>query len=239
MRRTGASSPKLVPPDVLANLNSGQDETVNLSETLAMDFSALWLAVIGEECDGLAAGGVIGRMAAAGSAMGGRWAEFRDHQSDTVRGWACYARVAVGGDLSGVLQDLKPFAADPHFGVREWVWLAARGRVIGELDLAIEILTNWSFDPDPNIRRFASEVTRPRGVWCAHIPALKLEPWRGLPILEPLREDGSRYVQDSVANWLNDAGKSQPEWVRGLVADWGEIGVADRIAKRAMRSLSE
>lgn len=237
MRRTGASSPKLVPADVLARLNLGQDETVNLSETLAIDFSALWLAVFGGECDGLGAGGVTGRMATAGSAMGERWAEFRKHKSDTVRGWACYARVAAGGDLSGVLQDLKPFAADSHFGVREWVWLAVRGRVIEELDLAIEILTDWSFDSDPNIRRFASEVTRPRGVWCAHISALKLEPWRGLPILEPLRENESRYVQDSVANWLNDAGKSQPEWVCGLVADWGEIGVADRIAKRALRSL--
>jgi 3-methyladenine DNA glycosylase AlkC len=237
MRRTGASSPKLVPADVLISLNAGLDETVNLSETLAMDFSALWLAVFGVECEGLNEGGVTRRMALAGSVMGGRWAEFQDHQSDTVRGWACYARVAVGGDLSEVLRDLKPFAADPHFGVREWVWLAVRGRVIGELDLAIEILTDWSFDFDPNVRRFASEVTRPRGVWCAHIADLKLEPWRGLPLLEPLRDDCSRYVQDSVANWLNDAGKSQPEWVRGLIENWRAAGVVDRIAKRAVRSL--
>ncbi len=103
---------------------------------------------------------------------------------------------------------MRRFAADPHFGVREIAWMAVRDAVIGSLDESLALLQPWVSDADPNIRRFASELTRPRGVWCAQIEALKAEPWRALPLIEPLRADSSRYVQNSVANWLNDASKT-------------------------------
>ena len=105
---------------------------------------------------------------------------------------------------------------------------------------AVRLLQPWAAHPDPNIRRFASEATRPRGVCCAQIDTLKKEPWRGLPLLEPLRADDSRYVQNSVANWLNDAAKTQPAWVQEVCARWsrGRAPAATQyIVRRAQRSI--
>jgi len=130
------------------------------------------------------------------------------------------------------------FADDRHFAVREWAWLSLRPHVIGELQAALAQLPEWSADSSHNVRRFASEVTRPRGVWSGHIPELKAAPHLGMPVIEPLFADPSRYVQDSVGNWLNDASRTQPAWVLGVCDGMAtESQATERIRLRALRTI--
>ena len=158
-----------------------------------------------------------------------------------MRGWACFIIGARQGlDLPARLAAIRELADDAHFGVREWAWMAVRPHLAQDLDSAIAQLAAWTSDPSERLRRFASEALRPRGVWCTHIAALQHAPWRALPLLQPLRADPSAYVQDSVANWLNDAAKNQPDWVRELCARWLQEEPADatrRICQRAQRNL--
>ena len=143
------------------------------------------------------------------------------HQSDVVRNWVAFI---VGGQASlqlpAQLTAIEPLATDPHFGVRETAWLALRPAIERELDDAIDLLSAWPAHQHEGIRRFASEITRPCGVWCSHLVRLKAEPALAIPILTPLRSDASKYVRDSVGNWLNDASKSQPAWVKQLCRRW-------------------
>ncbi len=94
--------------------------------------------------------------------------------------------------------------------------------MIADLDRGLELLESWVHDPDENIRRCAVEGTQPRGVTTVHIVALKNDPELGLPRLEPVRSDPSRYVHNAVANWLNDASKDAPEWIIALTDRWSD-----------------
>ena len=228
--RKGALKPIDVPIDVLNQLNAGTVETVNLAECLAVDFATLMeqvvpeLASVAKSCIP-PSDGITKRMAAAGKlllehfgAAGVR--DLAEHPADTVRGWAAYLLAAIPDlSLEQRLDSIRSLADDRHFGVREWSWLAVRPYIAAQIDRAIPLLIPWVSESSPNIRRFAIEVTRPRGVWCTHIPKLKQHPELGLGLLEPVRADASRYVRDSASNWLNDAAKSQPEWVQ-IVCDY-------------------
>jgi 3-methyladenine DNA glycosylase AlkC len=190
--------------------------------------------------------GITKRMAAAGKlllehlgAEGVR--DLATHPSDTVRGWGAYLLAAIPDrSLEQRLNSMRSLADDNHFGVREWAWLAVRPYIAAQIDEAMPLLIPWVSDTAPNIRRFAIEVTRPRGVWCAHIPQLKQHPELGLSLLEPVRADDSRYVRDSASNWLNDAAKSQPEWVQMVCDRWqleSNVPETKKLCTRALRSL--
>lgn len=243
---------KDITSDRLAQLNAGA-EAATLTECLAVDFAVLMGNILPEICgDALAeirdnaSTGILRRMALAARVIVDRLGpsaleRLAQHPSDTARGWACFMiGHAEEMDLSASLAAIRPYADDPHFGVREWSWMAVRPHLAAELPTAIALLSEWTADPSERVRRFASEAIRPRGVWCTHIAVLKQQPEIALPVLEPLRADPSVYVQDSVANWLNDAGKDRPDWVQALCARWSAENSTPetaRICKRALRSI--
>ncbi len=258
--RKGARSRADISPALMAALNSGREQTASLSEWLAIDQLALLQQVLGErgldkatpriaeqarQLPRLSVNTLSQLIGAQLEALerGGKapqlFASLAQHPADRVRGWACYMVRARGLRLSGTLKAIRPLAADPHFSVREVAWMAVRPHLAAELEQALALLQPWVRSPDANIRRFAVEATRPRGVWCEHIPRLKEEPALGQPLLENLREEPERYVQNSVANWLNDAAKTQPDFVRQLCARWLEQSDSPAtryIARRAQRS---
>ena len=241
-----------VPADIIADLNAGTRQTANLAEALSIDFVALMaVAVPDVPTDGharLTAGkpSFTQRMRIAGDLVLEHVGlsgldSLIDHASDTVRGWAAYlVGQAPGLSLAERFDLIRPLADDPHFGVREWAWMPIRPHIAGDVPRAIRLLEPWVHEESAYLRRFAVEATRPRGVWTEHIAELKDNPKLGLPLLKPLRADPEKYVQDSVSNWLNDAAKSKPDWVRDLVEGWAD-GCDDRgtlrICRRALRSV--
>lgn len=262
LQRRGAARIALIPPEVLQALNEGLVPTVNLNEFLALDLERLATRVarqVGLDpdaerlADTLAMLGAftpvkrhhhVARalydLAASHPRRDAVAHALATHASDVARSWAAQWVSHSGLPLSGKLQAVRRFAADPHFGVREMAWMAIRDEVVRAPDAALHLLQSWTADADPNIRRFACEATRPHGVWCAPVPALKTEPWRALPLLEPLRSDASLYVRNSVANWLNDASRTQPDWVQAVCAGWQRRSRTPEtayIVRRALRAI--
>ena len=252
--RKGANRIADIPPDTLDALSLGKIPSATLTEGLAVDQYRLLCTVfpllspdILLKAHAFTELGILRRMVAMGTLLqvevgNEALTTCIPHPSDTVRGWACFM---IGAQASLPLVErltaIRPLADDEHFGVREWAWMAVRPYLVNELDSAIALLTAWTQSPSERVRRFACEALRPRGVWCAHIAALKKEPQLALPILDALRADPSVYVQDSVANWLNDAGKDQPDWVQALCTRWlaeSPTGATHRICQRALRNLT-
>ena len=164
------------------------------------------------------------------------------HISDTVRSWAAFAQVHLSRTQAlepALLAQLR-FARDEHFGVREWAWMALRPRLSQTLEQALALLGRHVNDENPRVRRFCIEVLRPRGVWCEHIAALKQTPEIAETLLVPHLAEADKYAQDSVANWLNDASKTRPDWVIQLFEQHPPSCKASRrIHARATRSLPQ
>lgn len=241
-QRKGAVRTADIPAEILLYLNTGHLTTANLTEWLAVDHRLLLRSVLpqiglsagltekGALAAALAHTKITERLNAVGKALAGllndhshpeaAMQSLASHTSDTVRTWANHCAVAASLNLRQRLEATRPFAADEHFGVRECAWMIFRPYLIAELQAGLKLLQKWVTDRDANIRRFATEVSRPRGVWCEHIQELKTHPEIALPLLEKVRADNQRYVQLSVANWLNDASRSRPDFVRDVCQRW-------------------
>lgn len=117
-----------------------------------------------------------------------------------------------------------------EFAVRPFI-IKYKSRMITEME-------KWSRNPNPDVRRLASEGSRPRLPWAMAIPFLKTDPSPILPILYNLRNDPSEMVRRSVANNLNDIAKDHPDLIVEIAGQWKGIGKdTDAVIKHGSRTL--
>lgn len=263
LKRKGARSNKDIPSDILDQLNAGEIPTANLVEWLAVDQQLLLTNLLAAHSRTAYLAPILAAIAQLkkptvnnlNEAIGLGLLEhcllnedcsflqiMKVHPADIVRCWACYM---IAGNpehsIAESLDAMQAMAADEHFGVREISWLAIRNKLIAQLEESIVLLQQWTNHADENIRRFASESIRPRAVWGTHSSVLKEFPEKALPILEALKADPARYVQDSVGNWLNDASKTRPDFVIKLTDKWAINPSKETayILKKALRTLNK
>ncbi len=263
LNRRGARKLTLIPQEVLQELNKGNIETVNLIEWLAVNhltivknqFPKLNLAhliapiekalTLEKKKTTLVNIKLVGRIiyedCKKNDNLKANIKKIATHQSDIIR---CYSAYLIALDTTKntteKLENSKHLIKDSHFGVREIIWMALRPCVEKNLSESLGLLEKWTGSSNENIRRFTTEVIRPRGVWCKHLKELKEKPEMALPILEKLKADKSKYVQNSVANWLNDASKTKANFVKKTCNKWeleSNVKETKYIVKRALRSL--
>lgn len=260
LNRKGARKTADIPDEVLTLLNTGKIETANLTEWLAVDQLRLlevFLKEVGQEVQLSTFAEAINQQKkptansntkTIGLTFGLLFKQkevfdsLRKHTSDVVRCWGCWAESIQVDTLPELLQIMRPYAEDSHFGLREVVIFATKDRLAGDLLAAIDLLIPWTSSNDENARRYAIEALRPIGVWTKKIAELQQNPKVGLPILEPLKSDASKYVQNAVANWLNDASKSNPDWVQSICNRWQTESATKEttyIVKRALRTINK
>ncbi|MGH0544180.1 DNA alkylation repair protein [Bacillus cereus] len=264
LNRKGARKVNEIPKEVLQLLQQGKIESVNLTEWLAINHIELLKNVlpsiglknsleyiVGElEKQNVETGMKVIRIT--GTLLdeiiikeneGNKedvLLKLSKHISDSVRCWAAFMNKKSNNTLKDTLAYIRPFAADHHFGVREIAWMSIREDLSQNIEESVELLVEWAKSEDENIRRFSVESIRPRGVWSKHIEILKQEPEKALPILNLLKLDPSKYVQDSVGNWLNDASKTKPDWVMNLCEEWEkdtDIKSTSKMIKKAKRTI--
>lgn len=260
-QRKAALRQREIPPDVLDALSKGWIESKTLVEWLSVDRLKLLKELssqleidLNESLKALLKQGlslsslqlskrIAQDLATLVLPSDPRFKEIETHTSDVVREWGA---LIVGHwdsmPFAKRLAWIKPFADDSNPGTREIAWMALRHHIAqNPIDTMAKLLP-WTGSRNERLRRYASEITRPCGVWCTHIELLKKQPQLGLDLLEPLKSDESLYVRNSVANWLNDASKSCPEWVLDLTQRWQEQSETPQtryIIKRALRTLNK
>jgi 3-methyladenine DNA glycosylase AlkC len=81
-------------------------------------------------------------------------------------------------------------------------------------------LEQWAQDKSEHVRRLVSEGTRPRLPWAPRLKSFGKDPQQIIHLLEWLKDDESPYVRRSVANHLNDIGKTHPALLINVANRW-------------------
>ncbi|MDR1041279.1 MAG: DNA alkylation repair protein [Deltaproteobacteria bacterium] len=117
-----------------------------------------------------------------------------------------------------------------EFGVRPFIRL--------DPERALGHIRKWALSPDPEVRRLASEGSRPRLPWGGNIAAFTSDPAPVLALVESLLGDPSQYVRTSLGNSLNDVSKDHPDLFLEFAGRFmGKAAETDRILRRGARTL--
>jgi len=130
--------------------------------------------------------------------------------------------------LAALREITTRFSAE--FGIRPFLDLFP-GRVLATLQV-------WTEDTHYHLRRLCSEGTRPRLPWAL---SLTLPHDVGIPLLDRLFADPTRYVTRSVANHVNDISKKDPELALDTLERWRSSGLQHQhegyVIRHAARTL--
>jgi 3-methyladenine DNA glycosylase AlkC len=95
----------------------------------------------------------------------------------------------------------------------------------------LSFLLRCAGDKNVNVRRWASEGSRPRLPWGEQIQAFIKDPRPTFAILEKLKFDSELFVRKSVSNHLNDVSKDHPDLVIDLLLSWKKQATEKNISK--------
>ncbi|MFB8106856.1 DNA alkylation repair protein [Streptomyces sp. NPDC056007] len=117
---------------------------------------------------------------------------------------------------------------------------AVRTLLRHDLDRALAIIAGtWTRSDDADVRRLASEGTRPYLPWAVRVPAITASPGVTVPVLDALHRDESEYVRRSVANHLNDLGRDHPDTAVDAARRWlaDPAPTTERLVRHGLRTL--
>lgn len=109
-----------------------------------------------------------------------------------------------------------------------------------DLTRGLEVIrSTWLQSDDVDVRRLASEGTRPYLPWATRVPGLAAESFPTRQILDALYRDDSEYVRRSVANHLNDVSRLDAGAVVETAGSWLAAPDANTTAvvRRGLRTL--
>jgi 3-methyladenine DNA glycosylase AlkC len=110
-----------------------------------------------------------------------------------------------------------------------------------DLDRALATIRTWTTSDDADVRRLASEGTRPYLPWSVRVPEILRRPGVTVPVLDALHRDPSEDVRRSVANHLNDLSRDHPGLVVEVAARWRSGSDDDpdtaRLVRHGLRTL--
>jgi 3-methyladenine DNA glycosylase AlkC len=107
----------------------------------------------------------------------------------------------------------------------------------------LEYLEQCARDKNVDLRRWATEGSRPRLPWGERLHEFVQDPSSTLKLLETLKFDSELYVRKSVSNHLNDIAKDHPEKVIQVLTGWKKLAGVEHLSKiewiirRALRTL--